>query len=322
MRHLLQRLPLLAVTVICLSCSNNNNKENLAAFQSLDEMLTFSNSVIASSNKSIYEALEQKTFYSAYSRMPGYYYDKAKDIRTMTKNTIAYIESIKRWLKRQAGFDSSNPATSEALNNVSIVNDLFVQQGRGKELYKTLQQYRSGILGLDSALAKEFNTKLVLTTAAFEQQSAVDFTTEFLHDIPVSNALYMLTKFQSRLYMAENNLFSYINNKCTINTDILTESYAAIITTTSSCVLPGQSIEVIAGIGSFSRATNPSCKINGRTIPFDPDNTVTKKIRAPQQPGNYSLPVELSFTNQDGKQMIIGKEIKYTVFNKDSIANP
>jgi hypothetical protein len=39
------------------------------------------------------------------------------------------------------------------------------------------------------------------------------------------------------------------------------------------------------------------------------------KLKAPSKPGKYYVPVKINYTDQDGSQQTVQKEIEYTVAN-------
>ena len=322
MRRLLHKLPLLFVLSTILSCNpNSNHQADIATLQLLQETLTESNNAVTRATTITLDYLEGRTYDPETSVKAGWYHPKAKQVMEMTVNTVKYIEVIKTLLKKQAGISDSTSTTDKAWSNVAAVNDLFSRQQRGRDLYKTLQQYRSGIFGIDAVIVKEFSNNLIITSPAFDRQSSKDFTTEFLHDIPVIAATCILTKFQGNIWLIANKTIAFLSSRMAWHPVSYIEPYYPLLSQSSTGLLPGEYIELTAGVGSINLACKPAVAVNKKEVPITAEGVALIKFRVPKQPGKYSKVVEISYNDQDGIRRTIAKGVYYTVFNKDSTAH-
>jgi gliding motility-associated protein GldM len=91
------------------------------------------------------------------------------------------------------------------------------------------------------------------------------------------------------------------------------DTYAAFAATNSSYVMPGDEMEITAGVGAFSRAAQPVVTIEGQPIPLEADGAAHRKINAATSLGKHAINVTVKFVDQEGKQQVIPRTIEYTV---------
>jgi hypothetical protein len=75
--------------------------------------------------------------------------------------------------------------------------------------------------------------------------------------------------------------------------------------------MPGQELEVTAGIGAFSKLATPTITINGTTPPLTNGSAVYKTVV--NGAGEKSVRVNIKYVKPDGSTGEISKDIKYTV---------
>jgi gliding motility-associated protein GldM len=90
------------------------------------------------------------------------------------------------------------------------------------------------------------------------------------------------------------------------------DKFAAIIGQSSSYVMPGQEIEITAGVGAFSTGAKPTITINGSGAALGEDGAARAKFAAGGV-GSHSVPVTIRYTDQEGNPQTITKNIEYTV---------
>jgi hypothetical protein len=91
------------------------------------------------------------------------------------------------------------------------------------------------------------------------------------------------------------------------------ETYSVMVEHSSDYVKAGDEVEVTAGVGAFSLKGRPIININGRNISPEADGVAYYKFKAPKNPGKHFVPVEVRFTDQDGRKQTITKSVEYTV---------
>lgn len=78
--------------------------------------------------------------------------------------------------------------------------------------------------------------------------------------------------------------------------------------------MPGDVLGIKAGIGAFSKASQPVISVNGKTIELGDEGYAFTKMKVPQKPGKYKILVSVSFTNPTtGKKELSKINVKYEV---------
>jgi hypothetical protein len=91
------------------------------------------------------------------------------------------------------------------------------------------------------------------------------------------------------------------------------DSYSAIVGQSSNCVVPGEKMEVIAGVGAFSRKAEPRIRINDSLIPINAEGVANYQFTAPKRKGQHTIPVQINFIDQHGKIQTMNKDVVFTV---------
>jgi gliding motility-associated protein GldM len=301
---------LLATAVAFLFSCTNNSKNNLTVFKALDESLVRSNRVIVSSNENVYHALDEKLYDFRTSTKAGIWQPKAMQIQKLSQEMINYIDSLKTELKKEAGLKEEGVFTED---DVNAVNTLFNKKSKGEELYTKLKKYKPDILAVDFLIMSEFEKKTILTTVEYDNsKKGMTFTKTFFNEISTIEASAILDKFQNNIRIIENKTVSFCYEQVPSNSDYF-NTYSAIIAQNIRYVKAGEEIEIIAGVGAFSRIAKPEITIKGKIIPIDETGTATVKFLASGKRGNYFVPVKINFTDQEGKKQTITKTVEYTI---------
>jgi hypothetical protein len=172
------------------------------------------------------------------------------------------------------------------------------------------------VLSIDPKIDSNFNSHIVLTTAAFDSTASQEqnFTKTFFNDIPAMAALAILTKFQHNIKVIEAETIDFCNNQVAyLDGYGYYTSYNAFAIISSNCAHPKEQLEVIAAVGAFSKAALPVITIDSRNVPLDFDGASHYNFKAPNKPGKYTVPVEITYRDEEGKEQKVMKTIKYTV---------
>ncbi len=306
------------IQIIFSSCADKI-KTNIIAFEALDDALVNSNVTIEKGSKSLYASLEQKTTEPSTSERAKQWLPRAMRVQKISTNAYQYIEALRMDLKKKAGLKTDEDPKSFRESDKSAVVRLFEKDGKGEELYDHLRKYRQDILAVDADLTGTFNNSTTLTQLSFDSLGKKPgFTMTFFDDIPTIAALAMLSKFQNNIRVTENEMAAFCNNKIgTTDGSGYYMTYSAFAIISSSCMKGLEEAEITAGVGSFSKAAQPTIKINGQDVPLDEDGASHYKFKASDKAGKHAVPVEITFTDQDGKKQTINKNIEYTVANEN-----
>jgi gliding motility-associated protein GldM len=129
--------------------------------------------------------------------------------------------------------------------------------------------------------------------------------------VPTVAALTILSKFQNDVKTTENKLVSYCHEQVG-KVIVRYDQFAAIVGQNSTYLMPGQEIEITAGVGAFSKAALPSITIGGQPTTLDAEGKAVRKLDAGGM-GNRTVKVHIEYTDQDGNKKAVDKDVEYTV---------
>jgi hypothetical protein len=82
---------------------------------------------------------------------------------------------------------------------------------------------------------------------------------------PTVAALTMLSKFQNNVKNAENQIVTFCHNKIG-EVAVRPDQFSILVGQSSNYVMPGQEVEITAGVGAYSAAAAPKISINGSGV--------------------------------------------------------
>jgi len=129
--------------------------------------------------------------------------------------------------------------------------------------------------------------------------------------VPTVAALTILSKFQNDVKTSENRVIQVCHNKVG-EVVVRFDTYAAIVGQNSNYLMPGQELEITAGVGAFSKGATPTITIAGRPYQIGAEGTATAKLPGGGV-GPHTIPVRISYTDQEGKPQVIDKVVEYKV---------
>jgi gliding motility-associated protein GldM len=129
--------------------------------------------------------------------------------------------------------------------------------------------------------------------------------------VPTVAAITILSKFQNDVKTSENKVVSFCHEQVG-KVVVRYDTYTAIVGQSSNYIMPGQEIEVMAGVGAFSKAAAPQISINGQGVSLGEDGQARLKMNGGSL-GKHTIPIVIRFKDQDGKDQVIPKTIEYTV---------
>lgn len=310
-----QKMINLMYLVLTAMLALNVSAEILNAFKTVDNSLTSTNNTINNSTETIVQSLDEKRSDQATAAKAQIWFPKAQRAQQLTTELNTYINSLRSQILTAAGFDpAKNGDSTFKEDNQDVATRLMVTEGKGKELRARLEKYKADMLALDPSLKADIEADLRqinLEIPRSKNTSNPSWETAYFHMVPTVAALTMLSKFQNDVKTAENRVVSLFHEQVG-KVAVRFDKFAAIIGQSSSYVMPGQEIEITAGVGAFSTGARPQVTINGAGAPLGEDGAARAKFTAGGV-GSHSVPVRIVYTDQEGKQQTINETIDYTV---------
>ncbi|MFN2437794.1 MAG: gliding motility protein GldM [Chitinophagaceae bacterium] len=309
-----QKMINLMYLVLTAMLALNVSAEILNAFKTVDNSLTNTNKTVNNSTETILASLNEKRSEPATAQKANYWYPKAQQAQSLSKGVMTYIDGLKKEILVAADFNpAENGDSSFKMDDLDIATRIMVNEGKGKKLQQMLSDYKKQLLAIDPLIAKEFEKSLQidLSMPRVQDKGLKTWELAYFHMVPTVAAVTILSKFQNDVKTSENRVVAFAHEQVG-KVAVRFDTYAAIVGQSSNYVMPGQEIEITAGVGAFSKAAAPSITINGQNAALGEDGAAHAKF-AGGAVGNKTIPVRIAYTDQEGKPQVIEKTISYTV---------
>ena len=306
---------LVLTAILALNVSN----EVITAFKVVNNSLMTSNTNITASNATLYKSLEDKLSQPESREKAQKWEPLAVKAKNYSAAMMDYIDGLKLDLKKAADLRKKAPLPGSTdsvedyrADNLDASTRLFENGGKGKELQAKLDQYKADMLGIDPSITKEFEGVFpVNTTPPVSQEGKQkDFTQSFFHMTPTIASLTILSKFQNNIKNAENEIVTYCHNQIGA-VAVHMDQVGVLVGQNSNYLMPGQELDITAGVGAYSSAASPSISINGSGVQVT-NGQGTYKTTA-NGAGEHSVNVNVTFKDENGKMVTKTETVKYTV---------
>ena len=292
----------------------NVSSEILNAFKIVNRSLENSNKQVNLSTATIMKSLEDKTTDAQTRERALPWFEKANLVVSTSKTVYDYIEGLKGRIYTLAGGKAGDPTQPFKEDNLDIVTKMMIKEGEGKKLLKMLTDYKENIFKIDSSIRTEFATSLNVdvTNPPGRDKKVRDWEVSYFNMVPTVAGLTILSKFQNDIKTAENKVVTFCHTKVG-EVKVIFDTYTAIVGQNSNYLMPGQELEIKAGVGAFSKAAQPTISIGGSNVAIGEEGYALYKTQAGGV-GSHSVPVRIAFFNQTtGKDDIREVKVDYVV---------
>lgn len=280
---------------ILVSCTNKN--PDLKVIRALNESIENSNRSVNASTADLMASLQDKLFDYSTKERAQVWIPKAQLIQKISKDAYDQIHEIKTKLRK----DESMSIRKEDVLNV----------------FHVLIRYKNEFLQIDQRLTKDYQRYFKIFTRSIDSTDVnqEDLFKNCFSGTSNSAAIAMLSKLQNNIKLNEYGMITYCHEMSTPIFCGFRNLTQALVVQNTSIVQPKDEIEITAGLASFSTYESPKIFIYNRSVEISEDGAAHYKLKAASRPGKYYIPVKINYTDQDGKQVTIQKEIEYTVAN-------
>jgi len=313
----------------------NVSVEVLNAFKTVNHSIEKSNLVIDQKNALTYKAFAAEKIDPQTAAKAKVWAPPAEQVQKLSADLSKYLEDLKEKLVTE-----SNPKVNKeghreyTEGNLDAATRIMDKNGEGPKLYAKLKQYRLDLLALiDPAKYPEetdktkqelkdkqeqFSHSLPLDTrippsesgnTTVGNDSAKNWTVRYFHMTPTVAALTILSKFQSDVKNSESQVVDFLHKQVG-EVKVIFDKFEPLVSPSATYLMPGDELEVKAGIGAFSAAAKPKISINGATLPVGDDGTADWKSKVSS---TGTVNVKIEYTKPDGTIGTITKDVKYTV---------
>jgi len=314
----------------------NVTSEVLNAFKTVNNSLLKSTGVINDKNTDIYNSLAEKAKDPQTAAKAAPWVPRAEKVKQMAAEMGTYIEELKTSMKKGSGLEIIDGVEHFKEDNLDAPTRLMDQEGKGKQLYDKLTGFKKSVIEVLDPNAEEWkdNPKmqedLKKAQEAFQKTLPIDmnvpksqtgsqlsndakgWTQNYFHMTPTIAAVTILSKFQNDVKNTESQMIDYLHSQIG-QVKVVFDQFQALAQASSNYVMPGDDLEIMAGVGAFSAAAKPTITINGQNIPVGTDGTALWKTKVTGGAGSKNVPVRIQFTKPDGSLAVVDKVVKYDV---------
>jgi gliding motility-associated protein GldM len=311
----------------------NVSVEVLNAFKTVNASIEKSNGVVDKKNATTYASFDAAAKDPQTAAKAAEWAPKAAQVQKLSADLTKYIADLKDQLINESSPQVNNGVKEYTYGNLDAATRIFDTKGEGPKLYAALQKYRTDLLDVldpshypdlpevtkkDLAAAKEDFAKrlpLDLTIPKSESGNAPtgnipkDWTINYFHMTPTVAALTILSKFQSDVKNSEAGVIDYLFKQIG-SVKLVFDQFKPLVGTNATYLMPGDDLEVTAGVGAFSAAAKPDIYINGAKQSLNADGIADFKTKVSS---TGTLNVKIEYYKPDGSKDVITKDVKYTV---------
>ncbi|MDQ2751503.1 MAG: gliding motility protein GldM, partial [Bacteroidota bacterium] len=306
-----QKMINLMYLVLTALLALNVSSEILNAFKTVNNSLNNATNTIEDKNKTMFASLNDMKNDPKTREKASIWAPKADKARQVSDQMNTYIINLQEKLKKEADLDTATGKYNEG--SLEAATRLMDEQGEGEKLKNALTKFKNDLLGIDPAIAKEFAHTLPIDVSMpkVENPSNNTWSAAYFRMTPTIAAMTILSKFQNDVKNSESQVVEYCTNQIG-SVKVVYNQFQAFAGQSSQYLMPGQELQITAGIGAFSSEAKPTVSIDGSTVPIGPDGAATYKTTVGGA-GSYTKKVHITFLKPDGTQGAVDKEISYTV---------
>lgn len=297
----------------------NVSSEILNAFKTVNRSLETTNATVTLSTNNILESLKDKAKDPTTAERATKWLTKANQVTGFSSTVYGHIQTLKDDILKAAGGTPGPDAMSKSFkeDNLDIATRMMVDKGEGKKLKAMLEKYKTDVLGVfkdSAAIATQAanSVQIDLSMPPTKNKGNNTWEAAYFRMVPTVAAMTILSKFQNDVKTTENKLVTLCHEQVG-KVEIVFDSYKAIIGQSTNYAMPGQEIEIKAGVGAYSKEAKPTFVINGQSLQMGPEGFASTKINAGTL-GEHTVPVTVTYFDQIlGKPVTVTENVKYTV---------
>jgi len=291
----------------------NISAEILNAFKTINNSLEKTNNAVNLSSNQIFESLTEKMTEDATRAKAILWQPRAKQIMDEAAKAYSFIDQLKKDIIKEAGGDPADPNTEFKEDDQDASTRVMVKNGKGKELYKILETFKTNVLGVNDTIKTAFANSLQVDLERPKSTTSKkkSWEEDYFYMAPTVGALSILSKFQNDIKTSENKLVAFCHEQVG-KVEIRFDRFDAIVGQNSKYFMPGQEIEITAGLGAFSTAKVPDVFVGGSKVAINEKGLAVYKTSVGGI-GAHTLNVKVSFIDQDGNPQEREFPVEYVV---------
>ena len=261
---------------------------------------------------------ENKTIYDDFKVQLGKnpakvkeWYDKAMEVKKASDALYNFADTLRWAIAREADGKDGNPNDLVNKEDLEASGHIMLAPaiGKGKKLLKSINDYRNFVLSYVADPRERAIIASNLSTDVPKKADNVgkDWTSYMFESMPAIAAVTMLTKLQSDIRKAENEVLHTLVSNVDLK-DIRVNELAAYCLPEMTTLFPGDEFRSRIFMAAVDTTKRPEIYVNGRRI--SPDGTYNFRVGSP---GEYTFSGYILMPNAAGDVMRREFTQKYNV---------
>jgi len=310
----------------------NVSAEILNAFKTVNNSIVNSNGIIMDKNADTYSKFQDAIADPQTADKAKKWVVYAESARIISDAIYNKLEDIKLKLKTESGLEIVDGEEEYKLDELNAASRILIEEGQGSEIYDEVSEYRKELLNIlnPSNFEGEPVTKELITQklAEFDKSFAINLTVpksttgaaytqdgkgwseSNFHMTPTVAAVTILSKLQNDIRSSQAQMVDFCFGQIG-QVKVVYDAFEVIASANTNYAMPGDEIEIVAGIGAFSEAAQPVITIAGAVVPLSGGQAIYKTTASGS--GERAIPVKITYTTPAGESKTVDKVIKYTV---------
>jgi gliding motility-associated protein GldM len=310
-----QKMINLMYLVLTALLALNLSAEILNAFRTINNSLATANGTIDNKNDILLKSFAELKSDPKTAERALIWAPKAEQAQKLSEDMNNYISGLKMEIMKAAGY---NPPKDTAFNESSleVATHIMSDPGtKGMELHDKLAKFKTDLLAIDPEFAKQYGSQLPIDLSMPKSNNAAskkDWGTAYFNMTPTIAALTILSKFQNDVKNSEAMAVEYCHQQVGA-VKLILDQFTAFAGTNSTYFMPGQELQITAGVGAFSKGARPIVTIDGQSQQLNDSGFVRYKTNVGGTGNNYVKHVVIQYTKPDGTTAQVSKDITYNV---------
>ncbi|WP_127128627.1 gliding motility protein GldM [Pseudoflavitalea rhizosphaerae] len=312
----------------------NVSSEIINAFETVNNSITTSNQIISDKNALTYQSLDEKKKDQQTAAKAAIWAPKAEAAKALAASMYSEIQNLKNQLAEYAGSHEENGEQKMNADKLDASTRLLEKEGKGEELYKKIDDFKKKLIGVldpnDPAFAENPATKAAVAKAVadFQKSLPIDLTVpkstsgnkyennangwtmSNFHMTPAIAAMTILNKLQNDVRNSEAQVIDFCHQQIGA-VKLVYDQFEAIAQANRTYAMPGDPIEITAGIGAFSEAAKPEIFIGGKQMQLERGKAIYKTTASGA--GTQKINVKIRYTTPDGEVKEKNEIVEYTI---------
>lgn len=297
----------------------NVSAEILKAFHLVEVSLAKSAENIETKNQSVMKAIEKYHNEFPTDSNGTVVYNNAKKVREIAGEFMTYITELKSQViqgadGRKEDSNENGSTDDEPLmkaDNVEKHANLFVNEGKGKELRAKINEAREKLLALVPADKRAGINSDLVTNDVKEKGKTITWESALFEHTPAGAVVTLLTKIQGDLRNTEAQVLDVLKASISESDFTFDKLEAKIIPNKGTYITVGAEYSADIFVAASSSKQEAVVEVNGRQIPFE--GGVGKYKIVPTTPGEQTYKGVITVKKPNGQMESFDFTEKYFV---------